>query len=75
MTVVLVLRHRERDAPRPYKAWGYPTAPLVFVAASLMMVANAIWRSPATSLTGLAIIAPGVPIYVLAWRQSTVQDS
>ena len=75
MTVVFVLRHRERDAPRPYKAWGYPTAPLVFVAARLMMVANAMWRSPGTSLAGLAIIALGVPVYVLAWRQSTVQDS
>ena len=75
VTVVFVLRRREPDAPRPYKAWGYPIAPLVFVTASLMMVANAIWRSPGTSLAGLAIIAAGVPIYWLMWRPSMVQDS
>ena len=75
VTVVFVLRRREPGAPRPYRAWGYPIAPLVFVVASLAMVANAIWRSPETSLAGLAIIAAGVPIYFLAWRQSTVQDS
>ena len=45
------------------------------VGASFMMVANAIWRSPGTSLAGLAIIAAGVPIYFLVWRQSAVQDS
>ena len=75
VTVVFVLRRREPDAPRPYKAWGYPIAPLVFVTASLMMVVNAIWRSPGTSLAGLAIIAAGVPIYWLMWRPSMVQDS
>jgi APA family basic amino acid/polyamine antiporter len=74
VTVVFVLRRREPGAPRPYRAWGYPIAPLVFVVASLAMVANAIWRSPETSLAGLAIIAAGVPIYFLVWRQSTVQD-
>lgn len=75
VTVVFVLRRREPDAPRPYKVWGYPIAPLVFVTASLMMVANAIWRSPGTSLAGLAVIAAGVPIYWLMWRPSMVQDS
>ena len=73
--VVFVLRRREPDSPRPYLAWGYPIAPLVFVTASLMMVVNAIWRSPGTSLAGLAIIAAGVPIYWLMWRPSMVQDS
>ena len=75
VTVVFVLRRRDPDAERRFKAWGYPIAPLVFVAASFMMVANAIWRSPGTSLAGLIIIAAGVPVYILVWRKSTVQDS
>lgn len=75
VTVVFVLRRRDPDAERPFKTWGYPVAPAVFVGASFMMVANAIWRSPGTSLAGLTIIAAGVPIYFLVWRQSAVQDS
>ena len=72
VTVLFVLRRREPDAERPFKAWGYPFAPLVFTGASFLMVANAIWQSPGTSLAGLAIIAAGVPVYFLFWRSSTI---
>ena len=41
----------------------------VFVAASAVMVGNEIWRNPATSLAGLAIIGAGVPIYVWMRRR------
>ena len=71
VTVLFVLRRREPDAERPFRAWGYPLAPLVFTGASLLIVVNAIWQSPGTSLTGLAIIAAGIPAYFLFWRGST----
>ena len=74
VTVVFVLRRRDPGATRPFKAWGYPFAPFVFVAASFMMVANAIWRNPGTSFAGLVIIAAGVPIYFFVWRKSTVHN-
>jgi APA family basic amino acid/polyamine antiporter len=69
---VFVLRHREPDAPRPFKALGYPLAPAVFVLASAVMVGNEIWNSPGPSLGGLAVIAAGLPLYWLfARRQKT----
>lgn len=71
VTVLFVLRRREPDAERPFRAWGYPLAPLVFTGASFLIVANAIWQSPGTSLAGLAIIAAGIPAYFLFWRSST----
>lgn len=71
VTVLFVLRRREPDAERPFRAWGYPLAPLVFTGASFLIVVNAIWQSPGTSLTGLAIIAAGIPAYFLFWRGST----
>jgi len=64
VAALFVLRLREPMAERPFRAWGYPLAPAVFVAASAVMVGNEIWRNPATSLAGLAIIGVGVPIYV-----------
>ena len=66
---VFVLRRREPDAPRPFKALGYPLAPAVFVLASAVMVGNEIWNSPGPSLGGLAVIAAGIPVYWLFARR------
>jgi basic amino acid/polyamine antiporter, APA family len=62
---VFVLRRRLPDAPRPFKALGYPVAPAVFVIASLLMVGNEIWNSPGPALAGLCVIATGIPLYLL----------
>ena len=66
---LFVLRHREPDAHRPFKALGYPFAPGLFVLVSLAMVANEIWRNPQPSLAGLAVILAGFPIYWLFRRR------
>jgi APA family basic amino acid/polyamine antiporter len=66
---LFVLRWREPTAHRPFKALGYPLAPAVFVLASLMIVLNEVWQSPATSTPGIAIIAAGLPLYWLAKRR------
>jgi APA family basic amino acid/polyamine antiporter len=65
VSAVFVLRRRHPDAERPFRAWGYPWAPALFVLASAMIVGNEIWRNPGTSAAGLAIIAAGVPVYAL----------
>jgi APA family basic amino acid/polyamine antiporter len=66
---VFVLRHREPEAERPYKALGYPVAPAVFVLASLVMVINEIWNSPGPALAGLGVIGAGIPLYFLFSRR------
>ena len=65
VTALFVLRRRDPRARRPFRAWGYPFAPLCFVLASLLMVVNAIWRSPGPSVAGLLLIAAGLPMYRL----------
>jgi APA family basic amino acid/polyamine antiporter len=62
---LFVLRRRRPADERPVRAWGYPVAPLVFAVASLLMVANAIWREPGPSLAGVLIIGAGVPLYAV----------
>ena len=66
---VFVLRCREPDAPRPFRAWGYPLAPGFFVLASALMVVYQLWNSPVTSMWGLGVILAGFPIYWLFARQ------
>jgi APA family basic amino acid/polyamine antiporter len=41
---LFVLRAREPDAPRPFRAWGYPIAPGVYVAVSIVILGNALWE-------------------------------
>jgi APA family basic amino acid/polyamine antiporter len=60
---VFVLRRKEPDAPRPFKAWGYPVAQAIFVVASAIILVNDLWRRAETSFAGLAVILAGVPIY------------
>jgi APA family basic amino acid/polyamine antiporter len=63
VTGVLILRRRAPEAPRPYRMWGYPWTPLMFAAVSLWFVLNTLVTTPGPSLTGLAIIATGAPVY------------
>ena len=70
VAALFVLRRRDPSAPRPFRAWGYPVLPGVFVAASAAMVVNAIWREPAASGTGVLLIAAGIPLYVLFRRRA-----
>lgn len=63
VAAVFVLRAREPHAPRPFKAVGYPVTPAIFVLFSLVMIVNAIYREPVSSVTGLLVIAAGIPLY------------
>jgi len=70
VAALFVLRRRHPSAPRPFRAWGYPVAPGVFVAASAAMALNAIWREPAASGAGVLLIAAGVPLHLLFRRRA-----
>ena len=60
---VIRLRHIAPDLPRPYRAWGYPVTPLIFVAFSLWLVANTIREAPRDAAIGTGIVALGLPLY------------
>jgi basic amino acid/polyamine antiporter, APA family len=65
---VFVLRHTRPDAPRPYRVWGYPVVPVLFILASLLLVGNTLLERPRESVLGLVLVALGVPAY-LYWRR------
>lgn len=66
---VFALRSKRPDAPRPYRAWGYPWVPALFIAASLALVGNTLWEKPVESLWGLGLVALGLPAFAW-WRRS-----
>jgi len=63
---LIVLRIREPELERPYKVWGYPITPLLFLAVTLYMMIYVISDKPTESLLGLITVIGGLIIYFLA---------
>ncbi len=60
---VFVFRRRRPDLPRPYRTWGYPVVPALFILACLLLIGNTLVESPRESLAGLGLLALGLPAY------------
>jgi APA family basic amino acid/polyamine antiporter len=57
------LRKVRPDHPRPYRAWGYPLVPAVFVIGSAAFVLNTLMERPVESIAGIGLLLLGVPVY------------
>jgi amino acid transporter len=66
---VIVLRRRRPEAPRPYRAWGYPWAQGLFVLAAGWIFVNSLIESPRQSFLGLGLILLGAPAYLYFRRK------
>ena len=60
---VFILRRKMPDAPRPYKVWGYPVVPALFIIFCIFLVGNTIIARPREAAIGLSLIALGIPFY------------
>ena len=50
------------DRPRPYRTWGYPIIPVLFVAGASAFVVNTLVERPLQSLAGMGLLALGLPV-------------
>ncbi|HEU0299043.1 MAG TPA: hypothetical protein VFR37_06295, partial [Longimicrobium sp.] len=67
---VFVARRRWPRAPRPYRTFGYPVTPLIYIAIATLLVVDLAWLAPETSGIGYLLVLTGVPVYFL-WRRRT----
>ena len=65
---LFTLRRKFPELPRPYRAWGYPIVPLLFLLASVGILVSTLFEKPTESLAGLGMIAIGLPAYYF-WRR------
>lgn len=63
---IIVLRIRRPEIVRPYRCWGYPVVPALFIAAALAMTVLSITQAPRASLPWLGVLLAGFPVYY-AW--------
>jgi len=66
---LLRLRKREPNLSRPFRAWGYPLTPLIFLAAAIALTVNLWMVRPVRSTAGLLVILAGIPFFY-HWRKS-----
>lgn len=72
---IFVLRVRRPDIPRPYKAFGYPVIPAVYILATVVIMVILLIYKPKYTFPGLIIVLLGVPVYYLWKKYSGRQNS
>ena len=68
VAAVFVLRNRRPDLPRPYRTFGYPLTPIIFLLASVAMLVNAVVQDPLKGALGAGLILLGIPVFYL-WKR------
>lgn len=76
MTAVglFVLRRTHPDADRPYRVWGYPIVPALFVLVTAFLLINTLIATPMRALAGIGFIVTGLPMYAYFRRRPTYHD-
>jgi APA family basic amino acid/polyamine antiporter len=70
---IFTLRKKRPELPRPYKTWGYPVVPMIFILALSGILLNTLIRRPIESLSGLALMTVGIPVYYM-WKRKRVSE-
>ncbi|MBV9959514.1 MAG: amino acid permease, partial [Acidobacteria bacterium] len=65
---VFIFRRRMPEAERPYRAWGYPVVPVLFLLATAGLLVSTLRTTPVQALIGLGLIILGLPVY-LYWSK------
>jgi APA family basic amino acid/polyamine antiporter len=70
-STIFVFRHRDPDAPRPYRVWGYPVVPFLFVLASGVLLYYTFADNVRNSALGCLVILAGIPVFYAFARRRT----
>jgi basic amino acid/polyamine antiporter, APA family len=71
-STIFVFRRRNPDVPRPYRVWGYPVVPLLFVLASGVLLYYTFADNVRNSVLGCLVILAGVPVFYAFAQRRTV---
>jgi APA family basic amino acid/polyamine antiporter len=61
---VIILRRKMPNAHRPYKVWGYPVVPVIFILFCIGLFLNTVITKPREAAIGLTLILAGIPVYL-----------
>jgi APA family basic amino acid/polyamine antiporter len=75
VAAVFKLRKQRPDAPRPYRAWGYPWLPGAYIVAAVVLMGDLLVVKPRFTWPGLLIVLAGIPVYAWLNRRASTADS
>ncbi|HET6389097.1 APC family permease [Hyphomicrobium sp.] len=70
---VIVLRWTSPGLPRPYRTWGYPITPFIFLGVTAFMMYYLVIERPLQSLAGVAIMLTGLAVYAISQQRSMIE--
>ncbi len=70
---VIVMRRKAPQLDRPYRTFGYPVVPAIYIALALAMVLDLAYLAPSTAGFGCLLVLTGIPAYLI-WRRSAVAE-
>ncbi len=73
-SAVFILRRKLPDAERPYRVWGYPVIPALFLLVTAFLLINTFVATPGRALCGFALVIVGLPIYEFYSRRIEPED-
>lgn len=71
VAAVIIMRQKAPDAPRPYRTWGYPFVPALYIVIALLLILDLAYLSPETAGWGYLIVFTGLPVYLI-WRKRSL---
>lgn len=70
---VIVLRRREPALHRPYRTWGYPVTPVVFILFAAYLIINTVVETPKEAAFGAGLLLAGLPVYWYCRRSASTR--
>ncbi len=70
---VIVMRRKAPEVERPYRTFGYPLVPLIYIVLAVLIVIDLAWLAPSTSGIGYLLVLTGIPVYFV-WRRRTKDE-
>jgi APA family basic amino acid/polyamine antiporter len=71
IAAIFVLRKKEPDTPRPYKAWGYPVVPMIYIILTFLVCVDLVYNKTFNTGMGLVIVALGIPVFFFMRSKSS----
>jgi APA family basic amino acid/polyamine antiporter len=75
VVALMILRWRAPSIPRPYRMFGYPFTPLAFAGVTVWFLITNVAGNPVPSLSGMAILAAGIPVYLIWGKRPQVSPA
>ena len=72
---VFVMRRKAPDLERPYRTFGYPIVPVIYIAIAMLFVLDLAYLTPATAGIGYLLVLTGIPVYFIWRRQAKASSS